>query len=53
MIISFKSKILLTNIDMLLMVQKGIRGKQYQKLITGTWKIMTKITNLNIFNIEM
>ena len=57
---------LLTNIDLLLMAGKGIRGaicyssnKEWgifiymQKLITNIWKIMIKIKNCHIFNIEI
>ena len=48
---------LLTDINMLLTSQKGIRGgichciKKYEKLITITSKIMIKIKNCHIFNI--
>ena len=44
---------LLIDTDMLLMVEKGIRGGyvtlfiDMQKLITNTWKIMIKIKILN------
>ena len=47
----------LTNIDMLLMVEKGIRGEichtihQYAKTNTNTWKIMIKIKNDHILSI--
>ena len=47
----------LTEIDMLLMEEKNIRGGictlyiNMQKLITNTWKTMTKINNRHIFNI--
>ena len=50
---------LLTDIDMLLMVEKAIRGgifhtiNQYAKLLTNTWKIIIKIENRHIFNIGM
>ena len=51
---------LLTDIDMLLIVEKGIRGETYlflfidvQKLITNTLKIMIKIKKQHIFNIGM
>ena len=40
---------LLSNIDMLLMIKKGIM----QKLITNIWKIMFKIKNHCILNIGM
>ena len=49
---------LLTDIDMLLMVEKGIREEyatlfvHLQKLI-NTWKIMIKIKNCHICNIGM
>ena len=49
---------LLTDIDMLLMVEKGIREEyatlfvHLQKLI-NIWKIMIKIKNCHIFNIRM
>ena len=48
----------LTDINMLLMVEKDIRGGlchsiDMQKLITNIWKIMTKIKNHHIFNIGM
>ena len=48
---------LLTDIDTLLMVEKGIRGGrchsiyQYAKANKDTWKIMIKIKNRHIFNI--
>ena len=48
---------LLTDIDMLLMVEKGIRGwicheiNQYEKATKNIWKIMIKIKNHNILNI--
>ena len=43
---------------MLLIVEKGIRGRMYhsismQKLITNTWKIMIKVKNCHVFNIGM
>ena len=53
---------LLTNINMLLIVEKGIRGGIYyyahmhiymQNLITNTKKIMIKIKNRHILNIGM
>ena len=50
---------LLTDNDMLLIAEKGIsRGIislfiDMQKLITNTWKIMIKIKNYHIFNIEL
>ena len=51
---------LLTDIDMLLIVERGIKGEIHiplfiniLKLITNTWKIMTKIKNLHRFNIGM
>ena len=42
---------------MLLMVEKGIRGicnpiNRQQKLIINIWKIMRKIKNCHILNIE-
>ena len=45
-----------TNIDILLIVEKGIRGGitlfiDMQKLITNTWKAMRKMKNRHIFNI--
>ena len=48
-----------TNIDMLLIVEKGIsRGichsiYDMQKLKTNTWKIMIKVKNFHILNIGM
>ena len=50
---------LLTDIDMLLMVEKDVRVGtchstfDVQKLITNRWKIMIKIKNCHIFNIGM
>ena len=51
---------LLTHIDMLLMVEKGIIEEEYvtlfidmQKLITNTWKIMIKIKNHDVSHIGM
>ena len=48
---------LLTDIGMLLMVEKGIRGgiqfTNMQKLITNAWKIMMKIKNHHILIIGM
>ena len=51
---------LLTDIDILLMVEKGIREEEYvtlfidiQKLITSVWKIMIKIKNYHFFNIVL
>ena len=53
-----KSKVkvdLLNDIDMLLMVEKGIKKMVIgmQKLIINTWKIMMKIKNCHIFHIGM
>ena len=48
-----------TDIGMLLMVQKGIRGGichsiyQYAKLTTNTWNIKIDTKNRHIFNIVM
>ena len=50
---------LLTDIDMLLMVEKVIEEEyvtlfiDMQKLITNTWKIKIKVKNRHIFNIGM
>ena len=50
---------LLTDIDMLLVVEKGIKGglvtlfMDIQKLITNTRKIVIKIKNRHIFNTAM
>ena len=50
---------LLTDIDMLLVVEKGIKGglvtlfMDIQKLITNTRKIVIKIKNGHIFNTAM
>ena len=50
---------LLTDIDMLLMVEKDIRGGivtlfiNMQKLITNTQKIVIKIKSSHMYNIEM
>ena len=50
---------LLTDIDVLLMVEKGIRGGIYHvihrcvKANKNTWKIIIKIKNSHILNIEM
>ena len=50
---------LLTDINMLSMVEKGIKGRiatqffDIQKLITNAWKIMIKIKNCLFFNIAM
>ena len=53
---------LLTDMDMLLMVEKGIRGIichsitlfiDMQKLITNTWNTMIKTKNRHIFYIGM
>ena len=49
----------LTDINMLLIVEKAIRGGSVtlfinmQKLITNIWKIMIKIKNCQIINIGM
>ena len=48
----------LTNIEMISMVEKGIRGAIChsiiaKKQITNTWKITIKIKNRHIFNIRM
>ena len=45
--------VLLTDFDMLLMVEKEIRGGICQKLITNISKIMIKIKNRYILNIGM
>ena len=48
---------LLADIDMLLMVEKGLEDDyvtlfiNMQKLIRNTWKIIIKIKNSHIFNI--
>ena len=45
---------LLSNVDVLLMVEKSIRGGIcHSELIINTWKTMIKIKNLQIFNIGM
>ena len=50
---------LLTDIDMLLMVKKRIRGwichsiYRYAKANNNTWKTMIKIKNRHIFDIRM
>ena len=50
---------LLTDIDLLVMVEKGIRGEcvrqfiDMQKLIINIWKITIKKRNHYILNIEM
>ena len=53
---------LLTDIDMLLMTKKGIKGSKVeyvmlfidmQKLITSIWKIMIRLKNLYILNMRM
>ena len=50
---------LLTNINMLLMVEKGLRGgicdtiDWYAKANKNRWNIMMKIKNHHIFSIEM
>ena len=50
---------LLTAIDMLSIIEKGIKGGLYtllidmQKLIINIWKILIKIKNLPILNIAM
>ena len=48
---------LLIDVDMLLMVEKCIRGgicySIYQYAITNTWNVMIKIKNCHIFSIGM
>ena len=50
---------LLSDIDMLIMVEKGIRGEMcnefidMQKLIINIWKIMIEIKNHHMQNIGM
>ena len=49
----------LTDIDMLIIVEEGMRGGyvtlfiNMEKLMTNTWKIMIKIKNFHVFNIGM
>ena len=42
---------LLTDIDMSLMIENGIRFINMQKLITNTWKNMIEINNRHMFNV--